>query len=65
MNYPIPSCTRMLSGINALPWANTHLIEWCIDDDAPNSSEVLGNNLGETQNRGALVLCQRKTEVKR
>lgn len=55
----------MLSGINAFPWANTHLSEWCIDVDAPTSSEVPGNNLGETHKKEALVLCQRKIEVKR
>jgi hypothetical protein len=52
-------------GINAVPLANTHLIECCIDDDAPTSSEVHGNNPGETQKKGALILCQRKTKVKR
>ena len=65
MNYLIPSCSHMPSGINAMPLPNTHLIEWYIDDDAPTTSEVPGNNLGETHNKGALILCQRKTEVKR
>lgn len=50
----------MLSGINAFPWANTHLSEWCIDVDAPTSSEVPGNNLGETHKKRSPCIMPKK-----
>jgi hypothetical protein len=56
MNYLIPSCSHILNGINEMPLENTHLIEWCIDDDAPSSSEVPGNNLGDPEQRSPCIM---------